>query len=558
MKTKIVVLLVMCGNFSFAQTPKTISCKPEKATVYFTGAQIYYSENVTIPAGTTELAFQGVSPFIDPATIITSGKGDFTILDAQFNTRYPENIETKPDNPLLMKYKKAIKMKQDSSYELYYQLMLIQANKEALIIEKGFLQSNPIIRGTSKRDSLVLMKDAIEYYRQRQGNIDAEWVKLTREQDKLTAIKTDLESGIAEINELINKVNQGTPVDNAQPIYEILITVSADVATAASIQFNYYTASASWAPEYDLKATSTDNSLTLIQKAKLIQNTAVDWKNVRLTLSTGNPSLRNTRPTLNPLFVQLINYMRDDLQTKKSESLNEITTASAGTTFSNDELKDMDAKYSFDYSTVKTNMVQVEYAIALSYSIPSDGKPHTIAIQKKELNASFEYYCVPKLHKDAFLQARIVDWEDMNLVYGEAKIYFDNSYVGKSTINPTDMDDTLNIDLGRDKTILVERKLIKEKSKTGFVDGMKTVTRSFTITVRNTKANAINFVLLDQIPLSNQKDITVTAEETSGAKLEEQTGSLTWNMNLKSKETKTFKFTYTVKYPGSQQINPLI
>lgn len=558
MKTKIVVLLVMCSNFSFAQTPKTISCKPEKATVYFTGAQIYYSENVTIPVGTTEFAFQGVSPYIDPATIITSGKGDFTILDAQFNTRYPENIETKPDNPLLLKYKKAIKMKQDSSYELYYQLMLIQANKEALIIEKGFLQSNPIIRGTSKRDSLVLMKDAIEYYRQRQGNIDAEWVKLTREQDKLTAIKSNLETGIAEINEMINKVNAGMPDENALPVYEILITVSADVATAGSIQFNYYTASASWAPEYDLKATSTDNSLSLIQKAKLIQNTAVDWKDVKLTLSTGNPSLRNIRPTLNPLFVQLINYMREETISKTSNSLDEISTTYAGATLKKDDMNELDAKYSFDYSTVKTNMVQVEYAIALSYSIPSDGKPHTIAIQKKELKASFEYYCIPKLDKDAFLQARIVDWEDMNLVYGEAKIYFDNSYVGKSTISPTEMDDTLNIDLGRDKTILVERKLIKEKSKTGFVDGMKTVTRSFTITVRNTKATAINFILLDQIPLSNQKDITVTAEETSGAKLDEATGSLTWNMNLKSKETKTFKFTYTVKYPGSQQINPLL
>ena len=558
MKAKLIVLFVMCNNLMFAQTQKTISCNPEKATVYFTGAQIYYSENVTIPVGTTEFAFQGVSPFIDPSTIISSGKGDFTILDAQFNTRYPENIETKPDNPLLIKYKKAIKTKQDSVYELYYQLMLIQANKEALIIEKGFLQSNPIIRGTSKRDSLVLMKDAIEYYRQRQGNIDAEWVKLTREQDKLTAIKLNLETGIAEINEMINKVGVGIPDENAQPVYEILITVFADAATAGSIQFNYYTASASWAPEYDLKATSTDNSLTLIQKAKLIQNTAVDWKDVKLTLSTGNPSLRNTRPTLNPLFVQLINYMREDVSTKYSGTLNEVTTTTAGSTISNDELKDMDAKYSFDYSTVKTNMVQVEYAIALSYSIPSDGKPHTIAIQKKELKSLFEYYCVPKLDKDAFLQARIVDWEDLNLIYGEAKIYFDNSYVGKSSINPNDMEDTLNIDLGRDKTILVERKLIKEKSKTGFVDGMKTVTRSFTITVRNTKATTINFELLDQIPLSNQKDITVTAEETSGAKLDDATGSLTWNMNLKSKETKIFKFTYTVKYPGSQQINPLI
>jgi hypothetical protein len=75
--------------------------------------------------------------------------------------------------------------------------------------------------------------------------------------------------------------------------------------------------------------------------------------------------------------------------------------------------------------------------------------------------------------------------------------------------------------------------------------------------LRNTKANAVAFVLQDQIPLSVQKDIVVTGEEMDGAKLEESTGILTWNLNLKPKETKTIKFTYTVKYPGSVQINPL-
>ncbi len=562
-KTKLTYLILLCCNMAFAQAPKIIASKPDKATVYFSGAQMYYSENVNLSAGTTELAFTGVSPYIDQSTIIAGGKGDFTILDAQFNTRYPENMETKPDNPLLLKYKKAIKMKQDSSYELNYQLMLIQANKEALIIEKGFLQSNPIIRGTSKRDSLVLMKDAIEYYRQRQGNIDAEWVKFTREQDKLTAIKTQLETGIAEINQLISKVNSGVPDDDAKPVYEIILTINADAATAATIEFNYYSANASWIPEYDLKASSSDNTLLLIQKAKLVQNTQVDWKDIKLTLSTGNPSQRNIKPTLNPLFVQLVNYQQVEIISKKDN--NELqydvqgSTATSGDEVWNlDDLKLMDAKNSSYYTAITTNMVQVEYAISLDYNIPSDGKPHTIAIQRKTMNSIFEYYCVPKLDKDAFLQARIVDWEDMNLINGQAKIYFDNSFVGKSSLNPNDMDDTLNIDLGRDKTILVERKLLKEKSKTGFVDGVKTVTRSYTISLRNTKATDINFVLLDQIPLSTRKDIVATADEIGGAKLEDATGALTWNLKLKSKETKVVKFTYTVKYPGSLQINPLI
>jgi hypothetical protein len=148
---------------------KPFFCKPDKATVYFNGAQIYYSQSVTIPAGVTEYAFTGVSPYLDPATIITSGKGDFTILDAQFNTRYPETIENKAENPLLIKYQKQIKAKQDSVNEFYYQLQLIQSNKEALVIEKGFLQNNPVIKGTAKRDSFMLVKDALEYFRQRQN-----------------------------------------------------------------------------------------------------------------------------------------------------------------------------------------------------------------------------------------------------------------------------------------------------------------------------------------------------------------------------------------------------
>ena len=143
----------------------------------------------------------------------------------------------------------------------------------------------------------------------------------------------------------------------------------------------------------------------------------------------------------------------------------------------------------------------------------------------------------------------------MNLVYGSAKIYFDNSFVGKSFINPTDMDDTLNIDLGRDKTILVDRKLAKEKSKTGFIDGNKVVTRSYTITLRNTKASTISLMLFDQIPLSTTKDITVTADETGNAAYEESTGLLAWNMNLKTKEARTVKFEYTIKYPGSMEIS---
>jgi uncharacterized protein (TIGR02231 family) len=193
----------------------------------------------------------------------------------------------------------------------------------------------------------------------------------------------------------------------------------------------------------------------------------------------------------------------------------------------------------------------VQYSIELAYDIPSDNQAHLIAVQKKDLNAKLEYYCVPKLDRDAFLQARIVDWEDLNLIAGEARIYFDNSFVGRSTINPLETDDTLNIDLGRDKTIVVERKLLKEKSKSAFIDGNKIITRSYSIVIRNTKASGVKILLQDQIPISTMKNIEVTADELGNASLEEATGILSWNINLKSKEEKTIKFSYTIKQPNN-------
>ena len=549
-----VLLVTLSLSKCYADTAPTIKCNPSRATVYLSGAQLFYSQTVQLAAGVTDLSFSGVSPYLDPATIITGGKGNFTILDAQFNTRYPENIETKADNPLLLKYQKQIKVKQDSSYELYYQLSLIQAHKDALAVEKEFLQNNPIIKGTAKKDSLALVKDAFDYFRQRQANIDEEWNKLLRQQDKLTSQKAQLETDIQNINQLIAKVQSGEPDDNAQPVYEIIISVSADAATAATIEFSYYTASASWVPEYDLKASSTSTGITLIQKARLIQNTYVDWKNIKLTLSTGNPALGNTRPQLNPCYITLVNYIREESLNYKSVE----TPVTTGNTISLFDKNEDDAKFSYDYASVQQNMVQVEYTIDLAYNIPSDNKPHNIAIQKKDIDAQFQYYCIPKLDKDAFLQARISDWEDMNLIYGEAKIYFDNSFVGKSYINPNDLDDTLNIDLGRDKTILVERKLEKEKSKTGFLDGNKIVSRNYTITLRNTKMSNVSIMLFDQLPLSQQKDITVTADETGGAAYTESTGLLAWNMNLKSKDTRTVHFGFTIKYPSSIEINPVL
>ena len=63
-------------------------------------------------------------------------------------------------------------------------------------------------------------------------------------------------------------------------------------------------------------------------------------------------------------------------------------------------------------------------------------------MKRLSLPAKYEYQTIPRLDNDAFLVARIHDWEQYDLLPGEAAIYFENTYVGKSMLDVQNVRDT--------------------------------------------------------------------------------------------------------------------
>ena len=122
------------------------------------------------------------------------------------------------------------------------------------------------------------------------------------------------------------------------------------------------------------------------------------------------------------------------------------------------------------------NATSVEFKIEIPYSIPTSGKQYTVDIKEHDLPAYYEYYCAPKLDKDAFLTAQVTGWDELNLLSGEAKLFFEGTYLGKSLLDVQNVEDTLDISLGRDKKYRsypdqVERIFKKENTeqqKSGF------------------------------------------------------------------------------------------
>ena len=196
-----------------------------------------------------------------------------------------------------------------------------------------------------------------------------------------------------------------------------------------------------------------------------------------------------------------------------------------------------------------------EFEIRQPYTIPSDGKSVAAEIGRYRLPAVYTYRSTPKIDKDAFLVAETTDWAKLNLLEGEANVYFENTFVGKSILSPREAGDTLRFSMGRDRGIRIERTKESDYAARRAIGSNQTQSMGWKLTVRNTRTEPVVLMLTDQLPVSRNSSITVTEEELSGGTLDKETGTVTWRLELKPGEQRELKLRYAVKYPKGRSLN---
>lgn len=194
------------------------------------------------------------------------------------------------------------------------------------------------------------------------------------------------------------------------------------------------------------------------------------------------------------------------------------------------------------------------YKIQDKYNLETDGKTTTIGIKQFEIPALYNYFSVPKIDPSAFLSANIVNWQDYDLQSGEASLYYEGSYLGKTYIDLGSASDTLSLSLGKDNGIKISRKTVKEYSSKHFIGSNKTETKTYEITVRNNKRVPVTLNLTDQVPVSVTKEIDVDDIKTPEAQYDKETGISTWNITLQSGDEKKLQIGYSVKYPKDKKV----
>ncbi|SEJ50280.1 conserved hypothetical protein [Dyadobacter sp. SG02] len=194
----------------------------------------------------------------------------------------------------------------------------------------------------------------------------------------------------------------------------------------------------------------------------------------------------------------------------------------------------------------------VTYEIPVAYTLLSDGKTYIADLKTEQITDSYyEYLAIPKVRQGVFLNAYLPSWANLNLLPGDVNLYLENSYVGKTHLDPANAPDTLSLSFGVDKSVSVRREQVKSYTKKQFLGNNVTENRTYRIALRNAKTIPVKVVVRDQYPLARSKEVEVFDKSAPDAKLDENTGKLTWAFSLPAGESKELSLRYAVKYPKS-------
>lgn len=206
-------------------------------------------------------------------------------------------------------------------------------------------------------------------------------------------------------------------------------------------------------------------------------------------------------------------------------------------------------------SSIQDDLTNTKFVIKKPYSIVSDGDITAIEINTFKVTAEYEYFAAPLINENVFLTATLKDWEKYQLLPGEANVYFEGGYAGKTNLDPFTVKKEMTLSLGIDPGITVTRKQQRNFKSKSFTGSNRTLDRVYDLEVKNNKSLAIDLKLMDRIPISQNKEIKVDDVEPQAAEYNKKTGLLTWNMKLDSQESKKESFSFQVKYPRGRYIS---
>lgn len=368
------------------------------------------------------------------------------------------------------------------------------------------------LSNTGEARSANSLKELIEYY---------DW--------KIIQIKKN-------IREIDSKLTEDEK-NSGEPYFKILVSTSKKVKRVISLK--YIVGSAAWVPEYEVYVPEVHKNLKLKYIAKIMNKTGEDWNNVDIQLSLNSPFDKTGEiPKLEPIYLGSSSY-GNTISNEVKQNQNGI-----------DQLKIEGVEYEEYDAPAYTELLIIEG----KKTIPSNGGIYSYDVFFNELNTHYVWYAFPGVEEETYLVAQVTDWDTLPLIDSDVRIYLRDINIGDSRISLEGFPDTLDIPIGKNKEVIVQRKPVGNETFTKENNNKIKETLTYSYTIKNTKYETIHLQVFDQVPISQRNKIEVELLNISSANYNEETGVLIWEYSaLTKKDTKEVKLSYEIEYDKNRR-----
>jgi hypothetical protein len=311
-----------------ADNENEIQATLKSVIVYRSGAEMMHTASALLKEGNNKLIVNSISNAIDINSIQIKAPSTVTILSVEFSNNYLLS-ENKTSRLLLV---------EDSLQHARDEINRINVSVSNAVELIDVLKSNKDIKGEQTGLSVVELSKLMDYYKTKLLELQNDTLELDKKKREVNERVEKLQKQIEE--------EQKKNVSNAG---RLTLLVSVAIAGKEDFTVSYIAKNAYWIPFYDVRVENIKNPMKMLYKAKIVQTTGIDWKQVKLSLSTSTPAQWGNAPLLQSWFLGYIdpfatlnkNLALDSMKTLQGQvagiqlrgisSLNDVVVVGYGT-----------------------------------------------------------------------------------------------------------------------------------------------------------------------------------------------------------------------------------
>ena len=534
---------------------KIIQSMIKSVTVFNDRALVIRNSKNELKKGISSLTFDNLPSNIDRNSIQVNGYGNATILDvATKEVKFLDIAQTE------------ISELQNQKIEFRDKIEELSDNQKEIDGEKEIIRKiiNKLTSNNEQAEDLVInllepekWKPLIEFNRTKQNELNSEIRKITKEKKRLTDEVKHIENELQKLNE-----------NQYKSAFQVEVKIEVEKEEDVELELSYIVFGPSWKPVYDIRIDTDRKIVKIAYKASIFQNTAEEWSDMKLILSTAQPHIQTEQKELTPLYIDLksaqtgyASMSDNELKKMYKSQLREGNLSDkggAGLGLLDDE-RNRRRKIKRNITSVERNKTSVEFIPHGNYSIKNNNEPHEVTVLINEFQSKLYYSTIPRIEQAAHLKAEILNNTEYPLLQGLANVFLDNAFVANSKINMITPNEKLFISLGIDQNLKVEHKYINKFFKNeGFVSKRNKQYFEYEITIINNKTTDETIIIQDQLPISNHEVLKVelikpSLKEAKHNFKKKEHEVLKWTVNIKSKEKIKIPLQYSIEYPKNDE-----